>query len=274
MTAPEILREAATRLLGPCDVTAVLAEAVVRVATASGEELVVKQHLSKPLHDREVHAYRTWTSALGPSAPALIAVDGQAMILITAALPGSSARDSDLTPSVHQQAGALLRRLHDAEPLADLAWFRGWLDDRAERWTSRAAPLLSADDARIIEAHLDALSRLPIPRGGPCHLDFQPRNWLISPSGAVSLIDFEHARIDLPARDLVRLRFRTWPGRPDLRDAFLDGYGRPLTPAEDQLIWHLGALDALTALARGHENADPGLTAAGRATLQQLRQQP
>jgi hypothetical protein len=59
-----------------------------------------------------------------------------------------------------------------------------------------------------------------------------------------------------------------------LRDAFLDGYGRPLTPAEDQLIWHLGALDALTALARGYENADPELTAAGRNTLRQLRDQP
>jgi Ser/Thr protein kinase RdoA (MazF antagonist) len=273
MTAPEILRDAATRLLGTCNVTAVLARAVVRVATASGEEFVVKQHRSRLLHDREVHAYSTWTSALGPSAPALVAVDGQELVLITAALPGS-ARDSDLTPSVHQQAGALLRRFHNAEPPADLAWFPGWLDDRAEHWTSRAAPLLSADDARIIEVHLEALSRLPIPRGTPCHLDFQPRNWLISPSGAVSLIDFEHARVDLPARDLVRLRFRTWPGRPELRDAFLGGYGHPLTPAEDELTWHLGALDALTGLARGHENADPGLTAAGRATLQQLREQP
>ena len=48
-------------------------------------------------------------------------------------------------------------------------------------------------------------------------------------AGDVSLIDFEHARINLPARDFVRLRFRIWAARPDLRDAFLDGYGRPLT---------------------------------------------
>ena len=83
-------------------------------------------------------------------------------------------------------------------------------------------------------------------------------------SPGTALIDFEHARSDLPARDLVRLRFRVWPSRPDLRDAFFDGYGRRLTDAEDELIWHLGALDALTALARGHQTGDrarlrPGL---------------
>lgn len=112
------------------------------------------------------------------------------------------------------------------------------------------------------------------PAGWPCHLDFQPRNWLIGKPGEVSLIDFEHTRTDLPARDFVRLWFRVWATRPDLREAFLDGYGRPLTQAEDQLIWHLGAIDALTALARGHETANPELTASGHATLRQLQVQP
>lgn len=76
-------------------------------------------------------------------------------------------------------------------------------------------------------------------------------------------------------RDQNRVRraaVRTWPGRPDLRDAFLRGY--PLSPAEDRLTWHLGAIDALTALARGHENTDPQLVAVGRNTLRQLREEP
>jgi aminoglycoside phosphotransferase (APT) family kinase protein len=148
--------------------------------------------------------------------------------------------------------------------------YRDWLRERAAHWASQAAPLLTPDDRAIIRDHLAAVGQPDIPSGGPCHLDFQPRNWLIGPPGDVSVIDFEHARIDLPARDLVRLRFRTWPGRPDLRDAFLEGYGRSLSPAEDRLTWHLGALDALTALARGYENADPELVAVGRDTLRQL----
>lgn len=275
MRLPQALRDTAARLLGcPCEVTAVLAAGVARITSASGDELVIKQHSDRLRHDREVYAYRHWTAVLGSSAPSLIAVDNTAMIIITTAMPGRLPGPGDLTPPVYHQAGALLRRFHDAAPPSDLSWFRTWLQDRASHWTSRAAPLLSAADERIIGSHLEALRQADIPHGGPCHLDFQPRNWLIGDSGEVSLLDYEHARTDLPARDFVRLRFRIWTEHPHLRDAFLDGYGRQLSPAEDQLIWHLGAIDTLTALARGYENADPELTAAGRNTLRQLRDQP
>jgi Ser/Thr protein kinase RdoA (MazF antagonist) len=274
MTGPASLRQAAARLLGSCELTAVLGDSVIWVGTASGDEFVVKQHLTRTLHEREVHAYRHWTTALGLSAPVLVAVDDAAMIIVTSALPGASPRPSDLTPDIYRRAGVLLRRFHEAEPPAALPWYRNWLRERAAHWTSRAAPLLTPNDRTIIQDHLAAVSQSGILSGCPCHLDFQPRNWLIGSPGDVSVIDFEHARIDLPARDLVRLRFRTWPGRPDLRYAFLDGYGRPLSPAEDRLTWHLGALDALTTLARGHENTDPELVAVGRDTLHQLREEP
>ena len=65
---------------------------------------MVKQHLNRTLHEREVHAYRHWTTALGPSAPVLIAVDNAAMIIATSALPGASPETSDLTPDVYRQA--------------------------------------------------------------------------------------------------------------------------------------------------------------------------
>jgi hypothetical protein len=273
MTDPTDFRNVASRIIGPCTETAIHGPAVVRVATASGDEYVVKHHATRSKHEREVHAYRHWTGMLGSSAPALIAADDSETIIIISALQGQ-ARSGDLPASAHRQAGALLRRFHDAEPPSDLPWFHGWLRGRADYWRSQAAALLSAADAAVIRNHLAALAEWRVPTGGPCHLDFQPRNWLISGSGEVSLIDFEHARIDLPTRDFVRLRFRIWAARPDLRDAFLGGYGRQLTEAEDQLVWHLGALDALTALTRGHETADPELTASGLATLRQLREQP
>jgi Ser/Thr protein kinase RdoA (MazF antagonist) len=273
MTSSTALHAVAARLLGPCTVTGVLSPAVARITTESGDELVVKQHATRSKHEREVHAYRRWAGALGSSAPALKAVDDPAMVIITSALPGR-VHSGDLPASAHRQAGAVLRRFHDAEPPSELPWFHDWLHDRADHWSGQAATLLSAADAAVIGSHLAALAEAKVPPGGPCHLDFQPRNWLISRSGDVSLIDFEHARINLPARDFVRLRFRIWAARPDLRDAFLDGYGRPLTEDEDQPVWHLGAIDALTVLVRGHETGDPELTASGRATLQQLQEQP
>ncbi|SRR6266568_2980185 len=74
------------------------------------------------------------------------------------------------------------------------------------------------------------------------------------------------------ARDFVRLHFRCWTARPDLRDAFFDGYGRNLTEVDQQAICHCGAIDVLTALVRGRQTGDATMTAHGRQTLRQLQQ--
>jgi|HubBroStandDraft_2_1064218.scaffolds.fasta_scaffold12006_2 hypothetical protein len=269
MTITPALHEAAIRLLGACEPSATMGTSVARVTTAIGTEFIVKQHSSRANHDREVHAYRHWTRALGPSAPKLVATHNPAMIIITTALPGEPC-PGEGTAAMFRQAGALLRRFHDAELPIEIPWFRGWLQDRGRYWSSHARTLLSGAEVGVVVSHLAALCEGPVLRGSPCHLDFQPRNWLVGQSGNVSLIDYEHSRIDLNVRDFVRLRFRVWRARPDLQDAFFEGYGRLLTEDEDELVWHLGALDALTALARGHQTGDEELTAAGLATLRQL----
>jgi Ser/Thr protein kinase RdoA (MazF antagonist) len=271
VTGAAVLVEAAKRLLGSCAVAAVLGDGIVRIRDARNQEFVVKQHGSQSKHDREVHAYRHWTAALGSSAPRLIAADSATLTIVITTLPGQPC-SGDSTAAVHHQAGALLRRFHDTEPPRRLPWFPGWLDDRARHWTSQAKTLLSAEDASAVDSHLAALRTIGVPHGSPCHLDFQPRNWLVDKSGNLALIDFEHARTDLPARDFVRLRFRVWPSRQDLQDAFFEGYGCRPTDTEDELVWNLGALDALTALARGCQTGDPVLTAAGHATLRRLRE--
>jgi Phosphotransferase enzyme family len=191
----------------------------------------VKKHADRDKHDREVHAYRHWTPALGSSAPQLVAADAQALTIVTTALGG------------HPHPGPL---------------------------TSRARPFIDAADLGNASAHLAALQQATDPDGVPCHLDFQPRNWLLGPGADLYLVDFEHARTDLPLRDLVCLRFRAWPGRPDLKDAFLNGYGRDLTGSDIETLQHLGALDALTAIARGHQNHDIQLVQYGHSTLRQL----
>jgi thiamine kinase-like enzyme len=77
-----------------------------------------------------------------------------------------------------------------------------------------AADLLDRRQQAQVRAHLHALADLgPLPTTS-CHLDFTPGNLLRDDDGQVNLIDFEHARRDLPARDLVRLATRVWPARP------------------------------------------------------------
>jgi len=275
MTGPlPALRGLAERHLGSCRLMALPGgdrpgQRVARFRAADGREYIAKQHSAAEKHRREVHAYRHWAPALGPSAPRLVAVDQATMTVLITALPGQLVEGAGDAAS-HRQAGGLLRSFHDVEPLRPLDSFQHWLISRIARWREQCLPLLSARERQVIDQHLAMLHGLGAPPGGPCHLDYQPRNWVTDHAGTLRVIDFEHARIDLQARDLVRLYFRCWPSHPGLREAFLDGYGRPLTDQEDRWIRCCGAIDVLTALVRGAQADDAAMTAHGRATLRQL----
>jgi tRNA A-37 threonylcarbamoyl transferase component Bud32 len=229
---------------------------ILRAMTAVGE-VIVKQHRGLDRHRQELHAYRCWTPVLGVRAPQLLACDDDPPAIVVTALQGSLLADTRLTPAeemnVYRQAGALLRDLHHAgEPRAepDIA---GWLADRGAQWLELAEDVLPTRRRAEIRSHLQDLARLgPLP-AVPCHLDYTTRNLIVREAGGVAVIDFEHARYDLPARDLVRLATRVWTGRPDLEGAFLDGYG-PLTDVDREVIEHCSHLDALTAAvrAKGH----------------------
>jgi hypothetical protein len=59
----------------------------------------------------------------------------------------------------------------------------------------------------------------------------------------VAVIDLERSEPGPAVRDLVRLS-DAWDGRPDLFDAFLAGYGRSLTGAEEARLVIDMALDS------------------------------
>jgi hypothetical protein len=270
------LRRFAEQALGPCELAtsppgSTDSGPVVRFRSSRGHEYIAKRHTAIGKHAREVHAYRHWAPALGARAARLVAADLQTMTMLITALPGHPADGTGNARDHHRQAGALLRLLHDSEPAQPLPGFQRWLDDRISRWRDLAAPILSAGDERIIEHHLTGLRALGIPDGGPGHFDFQPRNWIVDQNGTLHVIDFEHARIGLQARDFTRLHFRYWASHPRLRDDFFDGYRRQLTADEQQAMINCGAIDALTALARGTQTGDSTLVSHGRATLARLR---
>lgn len=253
--------------------------AVLRAATHAGH-VIVKCHRGHDRHRQEIHAYQHWTPALGTSAPKLIAVSDEPPSVVVTALPGRPLAETNLDPQreihAHRQAGTLLRLLHNASPPRTEPDITAWLAERGDYWLALAKELLSEQRRTEIRAHLRDLATLgPLP-AVPCHLDFTPRNLLCttnsekesadchphdasstSPGVAVALIDFEHARFDLAARDLVRLATRTWPNRPDLEEAFISTYGN-LTDLDRKVIEHCSHLDALTATVReAQSTADP-----------------
>jgi Ser/Thr protein kinase RdoA (MazF antagonist) len=226
---------------------------VLRAATAAGE-VIVKLHRGLDRHRQETHAYRHWTPALRGRTPRLLASTEDPPAIVITALPGRTLAEADLPRQheveAHRQAGELLWQLHAAGPSRTQPDMTAWLAERGECWLALGRAIIPADRQAEIRAHLTALSDLgPIP-AVPCHLDYMPRNLLTTPTRELAVIDFEHARYDLAARDLVRFATRIWPSRSDLEHAFLDGYG-PLSELDRQIIEHCSHLDALTSQVRG-----------------------
>lgn len=103
----------------------------------------------------------------------------------------------------------------------------------------------------------------------PCHLDYGPRNWLTE-AGTLYVIDFEWAQLEASVDDLTRLHYGLWNNHPHLQEAFLDGYGRTLTPDDHQVLRACGALRAVWLVVRGHHYGETDLVDANRQTLRCL----
>jgi aminoglycoside phosphotransferase (APT) family kinase protein len=143
------------------------------------------------------------------------------------------------------------------------------LDD----WTERGLMLgcLDAGDLTVINAARDLVPAFEGERPTPCHRDYGPANWLVTADGAwAGVIDFEFARWDVRVADLTRYPDWEWMRRPDLVEAFLEGYGRSFSPAEEQqrLVGHVQY--ALSAIVWGRENSYHGFEAEGREALAHL----
>jgi hypothetical protein len=246
---------------------------VLEVATDDGARWFVKVHHDAGRHAAEVRALLDWAPALDDRAPRLVAHDAERLAVVLSALPGVS--PDGLTPAVeqrvHQQAGALLRRFHDAEPP------RLDVDGATPRvaayrhWTSRAPDgLLDAADLAFAEPFIDVAMGLPAVAVVPTHGDWSPRNWLLD-DDRLAIIDFERSERSWWTKDLERLEAGAWIGRPDLRDAFLDGYGRALQDHERQALRAAMVLGQVTSVVWADEHGDEAFAAKSRENLRRLR---
>ena len=171
--------------------------------------------------------------------------------------------------AVYREAGLLLRLFHDAE--APVPW-PDFAADRLtefERWADRASGLLTTRELDFARAEVRALADLSPPARVPCHLDYTDRNWL-TVDGRVHVIDFERARPDVWINDLARLHYGRWRARPDLRESFLDGYGRQISEHDHAILVGHGALTAVSTVVWAREHDDAPFENAGRRSLRDL----
>jgi 8-oxo-dGTP diphosphatase len=237
--------------------------AVWRLSSASGGCWYLKRHSSGRFHEREVAALRNWAPALGPGrVPELAAADPEILVMVVTAVPGEPVLGLQLSTreeqQVHQQAGQMLGRLHESRLVRGAGEDASRLTSRVDAHLDQAGGLLTPAQRAMVR---DCASRLawlgPRVPAVASHGDFQPRNWLWdTASGRLGIIDWERAEPAPAVRDLVRLEYGPWDGRPDLRENFFAGYGRDLTLEEDETLSCYAILDALSGLRWGLANGD------------------
>ena len=278
---PAELAAFAATAVGSCTLVADLSwpyegSEVYRIRDAHGVDHIIKRLINDRFYGMEVAGYR-WAPALGPGrAPILEAADRALRAVIVSFLPGAPMLgeiEPALEARAYRQAGRLLALLHSAEPPAAETALLERLLDRAEQQLAKAAAELDAGQQTLARRAAQLLAEAaPGLRGVPTHGDIQPRNLLLDPvSGTLALIDFEKAGIAPPVRDLVRLEAGIFTGRPQLRGAFYDGYGRELDPVETLALRAWVVLDSVSALAWGIPNGDHEIVARARAALTDAR---
>ncbi|MFF2374923.1 aminoglycoside phosphotransferase family protein [Streptomyces xiamenensis] len=259
---------------------------VWRVRAVHGE-IFVKLYPSTEKYEREVQGCEHATRALAPhEAPRLLASDPQRPAVILSALPGGVVRGLPLEVAeeqrVHRLAGDLLRRWHGTDkPISDREHRR--IMESVTAQAEEAALILKSLGNQLSPAERnlvrDTARDLPdLARALPLayrHGDYSPRNWLWDEAtGHHGLIDFEEAASGLAVEDLVWLCGAAWPTRPDLREAFLAGYGRLLTSTEQRALVLLASRLGVSYLSTGLTKTDTVLIDRGRTVLQHMVRAP
>ncbi|MGW2546021.1 aminoglycoside phosphotransferase family protein [Kitasatospora sp. NPDC001574] len=265
------------------DVSWPKAKSQVWRVSAGDQAAYVKISPSALDYQREIAGYQHAERALDPDgAPRLLAADPGLQAILSSPQPGRVVRDLPLDlqdeQRVYELAGRSLRLWHDASaPATDrdneaIGASMEQQADEAAGCLDSAAGQLDAAQRALVQCVAEELPQLahqvPVVYR---HGDFATRNWLWDgPSGVLGLIDFEMAAHGLAVEEYTWLYAAVWVKRPDLKEAFFDGYGRTLSDSEDRLLHLLTTRLGISYLATGLVKNDTVLIERGRLVLTRM----
>lgn len=257
----------------------------------------LKSHRQSAKFEQELRAYLEFVPHALKITPVLLAYDKFQQVMLLSKVPGDLVDDLALGQkesedwinesqkmallgkslgkkqlvNIYEQAGQFLRSYHDAPyqdmvvPSLEEAY---WL--RAESWLKRAEPFVATNDIEWVrEKAREMLPALRTLKRVPCHRDYTGRNWLWHDK--LYVIDFEHSRPDVWLFDLERLLNEVWPTSPELKEAFLSGYGKTLTADDETLSFGNSVLTAITRIVWSLEHGDHEYAEMGRQILEHLK---
>jgi Ser/Thr protein kinase RdoA (MazF antagonist) len=283
---PSELLAFAAQVLGPSELIADCSwghrmSSVMSLRDRTGATWFLKQHTDRERYLDEVAAYHRWVPALGSRAPRLRAADDSLHAVILSAVPGESPAwpadtiddgDDDKhaeEAAVQHGAGALLRRFHDGQPALPWDDFAAAKAEEFEQLAPFAAVLLTSRELAAARSQVGELTGQSCPGRVACHRDYTPRNWLVD-AGTVYVVDFEWSRLDVWVSDLARLHLGIWATRPDLREAFISGYGRDLAGADEAIMHGCAVLTGVWLLIKAHERGQQSFEDGSRIALLRL----
>lgn len=276
----------ATHVLGPCELIADCSwghrmSSVIRLRDRAGVTWFLKRHNDRERYLAEVTAYHRWVFVLGRRAPRLRAFNDSLGALILSAVPGEppawpaetidDGSDGTLAKdaALQHSAGALLRQLHEGQPAVPWDDFAAAKSEEFDQLAPIAAGLLTTSELAAARSQVSELTGQPCPGKVVCHRDYTPRNWLVD-AGTVYVIDFEWSRLDVWVSDLARLHLGIWATRPDLREAFMSGYGRDLAAADGAIMHGCAVLTGVWMLVKAHESGQRSFEDGSREALLRL----
>lgn len=260
---------------------------VWRVATTAAAAFVKLSPTVRD-YDREVAGYAYAARVLTDhEAPRLAAADPDLLAIMSTPLPGKVVRGLRLDVAeerrVHELAGRLLRRWHDhSDPATEHdrqvlhAAMAQHAREAADCLTSTTAHLDQTQRALVTAASQELTQlaeQLPVIYK---HGDYSTRNWLWDThtsngdGDGHGLIDFAMAEHGVAVDEFVWLSGAVWASRPDLRAAYLTGYGRPLSPVEERLLRLLTTRLGVSYLTAGLEQNRPDLVDRGHLILTRM----
>jgi Ser/Thr protein kinase RdoA (MazF antagonist) len=283
-------------LVGPCQIVSGdqrpdARSSTTRLRTRSGD-CYLKLHQDRACWEREVHGYERWAPAFGAYAPPLLGVhEEEPLALLLGELPGTILETvqlpADRERAAWRTAGRMLTGLHGYTEGAFFGPCRRdglptgvpvrhaveYVESELEREIGVALCAGYLDDEEL--AVLRAAQRLAPAFAGerpvPCHRDYCPYNWLVNEEGDwAGIIDFEFAHWDVRVAEFSRYPDWEWIHKPDLVEALLEGYGRSLTPREEEQCLVARVQYALSAITWGMEASYLGFVAEGRQALRHL----
>jgi Ser/Thr protein kinase RdoA (MazF antagonist) len=259
----------------------------------------LKNHRQSAKFEQELRAYLEFVPYTLKLTPRLLAYEQALQVMLLSAVPGESVDDLALAQkepeawinesqktvlldkslgtkqltNIYKQAGQFLRSYHDvpyedteSPNLEEAFWIR------AESWFKRAEPFVAVKDiAWVREKVKEILPALRAMKRVPCHRDYTGRNWLWHEK--LYVIDFEHSRPDVWLFDLEKLWSEVWPNQPELKEAFISGYGHTITSEEEELLNGYTLLSCMTKIAWSMELGDYEYADWGRRILEHRKKQ-